>query len=165
MARVATELDVAAAAGEAVERAVRLLGGRKPPSAKIPVILDPFATASFLGIVAGALTADAVQKGRSLFAGKVGETIGPAHLTLVDDGLLRNGPASSPWDAEGTPSGRTALIESGVVKGWLHNAYTAAKDRTRSTGNASRAGFKARPSISPTSLYRQRPEGHTSDLQ
>ena len=153
MGRVATELDVEGAAAEAVERALRLLGGRKPSGAQLPVLLDPYATASFLGVLAGALTAEAVQKGRSLFAGSLGESVGAAHLTLVDDGRLEQGPAAAPWDAEGTPSGRTPLIEGGVLRGWLHNAYTAAKDATASTGNASRAGFKAPPGISPTNLF------------
>ena len=155
MGRSAEDLDVEAAAAEAVERALRLLGGRKPVSAQLPVVLDPYATASFLGVVAGALTAEAVQKGRSLFADKLGQMVAPEHITLVDDGRLPDGPATSPWDGEGTSSGRTPLIEGGVLRGWLHNAYTAAKDGTSSTGNASRAGFKAPPSISPTNLFLQ----------
>lgn len=153
MGRVGTDLDVEAAAAEAVERALRLLGGRKPSGAQLPVLLDPYATASFLGVLAGALTAEAVQKGRSLFAERLGEAVGPAHLTLVDDGRLLQGPAAAPWDAEGTPCGRTPLIEGGVLRGWLHNAYTAAKASTESTGNASRSGFKAPPGISPTNLF------------
>ncbi len=153
MARTAKDLDVDSAAAEAVERAMRLLGGRKPASTKLPVLLDPYATASFLGVVASALTADAVQKGRSLFAGKVGEQIGPAHVTLVDDGRLADAPATAPWDGEGVATQRTRLIEGGVVRGWLHNAYTAAKDAAVSTGNARRAGFKAPPGISPTNLF------------
>ena len=153
MGRVATALDVEAAAAEAVERALRLLGGRKPASAKLPVLLDPYATASFLGVLAAALTAEAVQKGRSLFADTLGDNVGPAHLTLVDDGRLPSAPATAPWDGEGTPTGRTPLIDGGVLGGWLHNAYTAAKDGTASTGNASRSGFKAPPGISPTNLF------------
>ncbi|MPZ74053.1 MAG: TldD/PmbA family protein [Nitriliruptorales bacterium] len=153
MARVGTDLDIEAAAAEAVERAGRLLGGRKPPSAQLPVLLDPYATASFLGVLAGALTADAVQKGRSLFAGKVGETIGPAHLNLVDDGRLVAGPAAAPWDDEGVPTGRTSLIAGGTLQGWLHNTYTATKDQSVSTGNASRSGFKSPPGISSSNLF------------
>ncbi|HVM14574.1 MAG TPA: TldD/PmbA family protein [Egibacteraceae bacterium] len=153
--RVAEDLDVDAAAREAVERAVRLLGGRKPASAPVPVVLDPYATAAFLGVLAAGLTADAVQKGRSLFAGHLGESIAPAHVTLVDDGTLVEGPGAAPWDAEGVPSGRTPLIEGGVLQGWLHNCHTAARDATSSTGNASRSGFKATPGVSPTNLFLQ----------
>lgn len=153
MGRVGPALDVEAAAREAVDRARLILGGRKPASGQMPVLLDPYATASFLGVLAGALTAESVQKGRSLFAGKIGAEIGPAHLTLVDDGRLTNGPGTSPWDGEGVPSGRTPLIEGGVLRGWLHNVYTATKDGTQPTGNASRAGFKAAPGITPTNLF------------
>lgn len=153
MGRVASALDVDAAAAEAVQRAQRLLGGRKPTSAAIPVLLDPYATASFLGVLASALTAEAAQKGRSLFAGKAGETIAAGTVTLVDDGRLVDGPAAAPWDGEGVPCGRTPLIDGGVLSGWLHNAYTAAKDGVAPTGNASRAGYKGAPGISPTNLY------------
>jgi PmbA protein len=153
MGRLLRDLDLEAAAAEAVLRATRLLGGRKPASAKVPIVFDPFVTASFLGVLAGALTAESVQKGRSLFAGRVGERVGGVHLTLVDDGSLMEGPAAAPWDGEGVATGRTPLIEDGVISGWLHNSYTAAKDGTASTGNASRAGFKSPPGVAPTNLF------------
>lgn len=153
LGRLPQDVDVEAAAAEAVERVTRLLGGRKPPSGAIPVIMDPFAVASFLGVLASALTAEAVQKGRSLFAGKVGEQLGGRHLTLVDDGSLVDGPAAAPWDGEGVPTGPTTLIERGALQGYLHNTYTAAKDGTVSTGNASRSGYKSPPGLSPSNLY------------
>ena len=151
--RLPGDLDVEGAAAEARTRATRLLGGRQPASGQLPVLLDPFATASFLGVVAAALNAESVQKGRSLFAGRIGERIGPDHLTLVDDGRLADGPASAPWDGEGVPSGRTSLLDGGVLQGWLHNSYSAAREGTSSTGNARRAGFKSPPGISPTNLF------------
>lgn len=153
LGRLPQDVDVEAAASEAVQRVMRLLGGRKPPSGALPVIMDPFAAASFLGVLAGALTAEAVQKGRSLFAGRVGDELGGAHLTLIDDGSLLDGPAAAPWDGEGVPTGPTTLIERGVLQGFLHNTYTAAKDGTVSTGNASRSGYKSPPGLSPSNLY------------
>lgn len=152
-ARTADELDVEAAAREAAGRATRLLGGRKPSSGRLAILLDPFATAAFLGVLAGPLTAEAVQKGRSLFAGRISESIAADHVTLLDDGRLLDGPAAAPWDAEGVPTGRTTLIADGVLTGYLHNAYTAAKDGTTSTGNASRGGFRSPPGVSPTNLF------------
>ena len=153
MARTPAGLDVERAAAEGVLRAERLLGGAKPASARLPILLDPFATASLLGVLAGALTGEAVQKGRSLFAGRLGESVGPAHLSLIDDGRLVDAPATAPWDGEGVPTQRTALISEGVLGQWLHNTYTAAKDGVPSTGNASRAGFKSLPGVSPTNLF------------
>ncbi|MEX2618765.1 MAG: TldD/PmbA family protein [Egibacteraceae bacterium] len=151
--RTPAALDVDAAAAEAAQRAARLLGGRKPASARIPVILDPFATASLLGVMAGGLVAEAVQKGRSLFADKVGERLGGDHLTLVDDGRLLDGLAAAPWDGEGVPTGRTALIDAGVLARFLHNTHSAVKDGVASTGNASRSGFKSPPGVSPSNLF------------
>ena len=68
-----------------------MLGAQKPPTARVPVVLDPFAGMSFLGVLAGALSAEAVQKGRSLFADKVAEAVASPAITLVDDGRLLDG--------------------------------------------------------------------------
>ena len=76
IARGLDELDWEAVADEAVERGARMLGAAKPTTARVPVVLDQFAAMSFLGVLAGALSADAVQKGRSLFADLVGEQVG-----------------------------------------------------------------------------------------
>ena len=97
-------------ADEAVARSVRMLGATKPETARVPVILDPFAGSSFLGVLAGALTAEAVQKGRSLFANLVGAAVGSPAVTIVDDGRRLDGPGSAPFDDEGVPTGRTPLI-------------------------------------------------------
>jgi PmbA protein len=153
MGRSLPELDIGSAAAEAVERATRLLGGTSPSSARMPVVFDPFVTASFLGLVAGGLTAEAVQRGRSLFAGKVGEQLAPAGVDLIDDGRLADGPASAPWDGEGTPTQRTVLLDDGVLQGYLHNVASATRDDTTSTGNASRASYSAPPGLSPTNFY------------
>ena len=140
-------------ASEAVERASRILGATKPPTARVPVVLDPFAASSFLGVLAGALSAEAVQKGRSLFAPLVGETVGSELFTLVDDGRLPAGPAASPFDDEGVPTGRTELFSAGVLNGFLHNAYTAHRGGTTSTGNARRGGYKGPPGVGTTNFF------------
>jgi PmbA protein len=153
MGRSLAELDVDAAAAEAVARATRLLGGSAPSTARLPVVFDPFVTASFLGLVAGGLTAEAVQRGRSLFAGKVGERLAPAFVQLVDDGRLVGGPAAAPWDGEGTPTQRTVLLDDGVLQGYLYHVASAVRDGTSSTGNASRPSYSVPPGLSPTNFY------------
>lgn len=149
------ELDVEAAGREAAERAARLLGADKPDSRRLPVILDPFATASFLGVLAQALSAEAVMKRRSLFADRMGDEVASAAVTLVDDGVRADGLATSPFDGEGVPQQRTSVIERGRLDSFLHNTWTARRTDgdARSTGNASRAGYRSSPGVAPTNLH------------
>ncbi len=153
VAREPDALEWEACAQEAAVRGARLLGAVKPASERLPVVLDPWAATSFLGVLAGALSAEEVQKGRSLFADLVGERVGSEHLTLTDDGRLPDGPASAPFDDEGVPTGRTPLIDAGVLRRFLHNTWTARRAGAASTGNASRAGYRGVPGVSPTNLF------------
>jgi len=153
LARKPSDLDLQTVGREAVERATRLLGAAKPKTERMPVLLDPNAASSFLGVLASALTGEAVLKGRSLFAGKIGESVASEIVDLVDDGRLLQGPGAEPFDGEGVPTRRTALIERGVLSGFLHNTYTAKRMGGASTGNARRAGFKSTPGVAPTNLF------------
>jgi PmbA protein len=153
--RVARELDQLGweeTAAEAAERGARLLGARKPGTERLQVVLDPWAAASFLGVLAGILSAEEVQKGRSLLAGLVGQEVAPGAFTLVDDGRFAEGPAAAPFDDEGVPTGRTPVVEAGTLRGFLHNTQTARRDGTTSTGNASRGGYRGVPGVAPTNL-------------
>jgi PmbA protein len=141
-------------AEEAVDRAVQMLGATKPETSKVPVILDPFAASNFLGVLAGALNADNVLKGRSLFADLVGQEVGSGAFTLIDDGRRADGPGACPFDGEGVASGRTELFTGGVLNGFLHSTYTAlrAGDGQRSTGNAKR-GYKSAPGVGTSNFF------------
>ena len=90
-----------------------MLGAHKPKTERMAVLLDPISAASFLGVVAAGLTAEAVLKGRSLFADKMGERVASDVVRLVDDGRALEGPGAEPFDGEGVPTGRTSLIEIG----------------------------------------------------
>src|SRR6185503_3442936 len=127
----------------------------KPSTAKLPVVLDPFAASSFLGVLAGALNAEAVLKGRSLFADMVGRAVGSDPFTLVDDGRRLDGPGACPFDGEGVPSGRTELFTEGTLNGFLHDTYTArrAGDGQRSTGNAKRGGYRSTPGVGTSNFF------------
>ena len=155
LARGIDELGWEAIADEAVGRSVRMLGATKPPTAKVPVVLDQFAAMSFLGVLAGALSAEAVLKGRSLFAPMVGEQVGSELFTLVDDGTITAGPAACPFDDEGVPSGRTELFTRGTLNGFLHDTYTARRtgEGTVSTGNAKRGSYKSTPGVGTSNFF------------
>jgi PmbA protein len=154
LGRSPAALDAEAIGREAADRATSLLGAEKPSSRTCPVVLDPTVAASFFGFIGGLLCADAVQRGRSPFAGRLGEGIGSVALTLTDDALDPAGLASSPIDGEGTPRGRTALIEGGILRAYLHDSYTARRQGgdAATTASASRAGYRSPPSVSTSNL-------------
>jgi PmbA protein len=138
---------------EAAEKAVQLLGAKTVGTRRVNLVFDPLVAAEFLEALGSALSADAVQKGKTLFAGKVGERVASPVVRVTDDGRLVEGAGAAPVDGEGVPTGRTELIRDGVLRGFLHNSYTAAKDGTRSTGNAIRASFRGTPEVRPSNLY------------
>ena len=152
-ARALDDLSAAEIAHEAVERAARMLGATKPPTRTVPVLFDRESAKALIGVLVAGLSAEAVQKQRSLFAGKVGERVGAPGLRLVDDGRLLDGGGAAPFDGEGVPTERRVLIEDGVLTGYMHNTASAAREGARSTGNAARGSFKTTPSIAPHNLF------------
>lgn len=147
------ELDPTGIGREAAREAVQMLGAKPVPTQKLALVLPPQAATQFLGILAPALTAEAVQKRRSLFAGRLGEQVASDVVTIVDDGTLPGGINTSPVDGEGVPTQRTVLVSAGVLESFLHNSYTAAKEGTRSTGNGMRSSFKGAPEVGPTNMF------------
>jgi PmbA protein len=152
LARGPGDLDPEAIGAEGAERAVAMIGAGKPASRSCPVVLDPTVAASFAGLIGGALGARAVQRGRSPFAGRLGEEIASAAFALHDDGRDPAGAASAPFDGEGLPRRRTALIDGGALRSYLYDTYTANREGTGSTGSASRAGYRSLPSVSASNL-------------
>lgn len=138
-------------AKKAAARAVRLLGAKKVKSQKVPVIFDPTMAAGFVANITRAMNGDAVFKKSSFLANKLGQKIAPAHVTIVDDGLRSRGLATSPFDGEGVPTRKTSLVENGVLKAFLYDAFTARKAKTRTTGNAAR-GYQSLPAIGVNNL-------------
>ncbi|MFN6119458.1 MAG: TldD/PmbA family protein, partial [Actinomycetes bacterium] len=141
------EFDLAKAAKEAAERATRLLGATKPASRRLTVVLDPFVTAQFLGIISSTLNGESVIKGRSLFKDRVGETVANPLFTLVDDPTNPLAYTATELDGEGLAARRNVLIDGGVLQGFVHNSYSARRAGTASTGNAVRGGFKGTPGV------------------
>ncbi len=152
LARGPAGLDPAVIGREGGERAASMVGAGKPQSRSCPVVLDATVAASFVSFLGGALGASAVQRGRSPFADRVGEEIGAEALSVHDDGLDPEGFASAPFDAEGTPRRRTALIESGQLRTFLYDTYTARRGGVASTASAGRSSYRSQPTVSPSNL-------------
>jgi len=150
-------LDLAAIGAEAALKGERKLNPQRLPAGKYSVVLHPEVALDLLGIVAGMLDAESVLKQRSLFAGKLGESIASPLLTLVDDGRLTEAPGcpalgSEPWDAEGLPTRRNVLLEGGVLKTYLHTLKTAAEMGLPPTASAGR-GLGSQPGATTFNLF------------
>ena len=139
------ELDPARACDDAVTRAVRLLGATKGPSGRSTVVFDRRMATTLLSIVSSALSGEAVAKGRSFFAGRIGEQVGHPGLTLVDDPTDPRAYGAAAYDAEGLACRRNVLIDSGVLRGFLYDTVSGSRAGVPSTGSAVRGGFAGTP--------------------
>jgi PmbA protein len=149
------ELDGEAVARDCVERATRLLGARKPDSETLTAVFDPRVSASFLSVVARAMSGSEVVKGRSMFAGRIGEDVAVGHFTLVEDPTDDNAYGAAEIDSEGLACRRVALVESGKLQGFLYDTLAARQAGQSSTASAVRGGFKGTPGVGARALALQ----------
>lgn len=152
LARGPRGLDPEAIGAEGAQRALQMIGAGKPASRSCPVVFDETVAASFVGLIGGGLGARAVQRGRSPFAGRLGDEVASEAFALHDDGRAPEGAASAPFDDEGVPRRRTPLIEGGRLHSFLYDTYTANREGGASTGSASRQGYRSLPSVSASNL-------------
>ena len=138
----------------AAERTLRRLGARKAKTAHVPIVFDPMVARSIIEHIFEGVNGDSVYRGASFLAGKLGEKIAGDNVSVIDDGTLRGGFGTSPFDGEGVPTRRTVVIENGVLKSYILNTYTAKKLGLQTTGNASR-GLAGTPGIGPGNYFLQ----------
>jgi len=149
--RAIDEVSLDEAADDAVTRLLAKIGSTKPESGVVTLILEPRLTATLLGIVSGMLGGEAVAKGRTPFAGRVGEQVGSPLLTIVDDPTNAASLGAEPYDDEGLATRRVPLLRAGVLEGFLHNTYSARRAGTSSTASAAR-GYSSGPGIAARAL-------------
>lgn len=140
-------------AKDGIKEAISKLNGSSIESKKYKTILYKDAMASLLETFSNTFSADAAQKGLSLLKDKEGEIIGSEVLTIVDNPLLNNGLASTPFDDEGVATYKKELVSSGRLNTLLHNLKTAHKANTKSTGNGFKASFASSIGVECSNLY------------
>jgi PmbA protein len=138
----------------AAQRALRRLGACKVKTQHVPVIFDPLVATSILEHIFEGVNGDSVYRGASFLAGKLGQSIASPKVTVIDDGTIRGGFGTSPFDGEGVPTRRTVVIDKGVLTSYLLNTYAAKKLGLETTGNASR-GLAGTPGIGPGNYFLQ----------
>ncbi|MBI3440894.1 MAG: TldD/PmbA family protein, partial [Proteobacteria bacterium] len=141
------------------ERAVKALHPRKIATRQVPVIFDRRVSGGLIGSLAGAISGGAVARGTTLLKDKMGQQVMASGITLMDDPFLKRGHRSHPFDGEGVTPQKRAIIDKGVLTGWLLDLGSARQLGLKTTGNAAR-GSSSPPSPKPANFYMQ--PGHVT---
>jgi TldD protein len=148
------EGDPARIAEQAARKALELVGADPAPAGEMTVVVGGgFGGVLFHEMTGHGLEADAVQKGASVYAGKIGEKVAQPLLTAYDDGRMPGEWGTGAIDDEGTPCQRTAVIEEGRLTSYLYDRLRARRDGTSSTGNGRRESFRDLPIPRMTNTY------------
>ncbi len=134
--------------------ALELLHAKAPPAGEMTVLLDPSVAGTMAHESFGHGTeADQFLRDRSYLQPRLGETLGPDMLTIVDDGAYPGGWGTIYFDDEGHRGQKTVLVDRGRFVGALHDRETAAAYGTKATGNTRRADFLSRAFVRMTNTY------------
>jgi len=118
------------------ERSVARLGGRRLPTADVPVIFEANIAGSLIGHFVSAASGSSLYRRSSFLLDRLGSAIFPARVEILEDPHLAGELASSYFDAEGVSTMRRRVVEGGVLKGWFLSTYSARKLGLETTGNA-----------------------------
>ncbi len=140
------ETSPEAVAETAAKRAVMMLGARRAPGGRLPVVLSSEAGGTMIHEAVGhGLEADLALNGLSVYSGKIGAVVASKMITVLDDGTIPYKRGSSFFDEEATPAEKTVLIEKGVLKSYMYDRLSAMKAGAGSTGNGRRESYHFRP--------------------
>jgi len=153
MGKYISEFDPEYVGKRSAEISLSYLGAKSVPTKKYKVIFTGEAMSPFLETFIGVFYAENVQKGFSLLKDKIGTKIAADIVNIRDDALLPDKPGSAAFDSEGVAAKNKSVIENGVLKTFLHNRKTAAKDGVEPTGNGFKPSFKSPVGISATNFY------------
>lgn len=143
-----------------IQKAVSKLNAKQVPSGKYPVIMKNEVMSDILGALSNLFNGENAYKGISLLKDKLNTSIFDSKITIVDDPLLKDGYATTPFDSEGVASFKKIVVDQGVLKTYLHNLKSAAMMNTQTTGNGFKSGYASGVNIQPTNFYIQ--PSHTS---
>jgi PmbA protein len=134
------------------ERAVKRLAPRKIASQDVPIIYDRRVATSLVSHMLGAINGSAIARGTSFLKDKLGAGIFRPGVTIIDDPLRTRGGASRPYDGEGLPVQRRAIIDKGVLTGWTLDLRSARKLELTPTGQGAR-GTSSPPGPTTSNIY------------
>ena len=133
------------------ERALQRAGARKPVTGTYPVLYDERIASSLIGHLLSAINGTSITRGSSWLRDALGTQVLPSGLSVIEDPMRIRIPGSRPFDAEGLPTARRAIVQDGVLTGWTLDLATGRQLGMASTANASR-GTSAPPSPSTSNI-------------
>jgi len=157
-------VDIRGVAAGAVSRSVGMLGARKIPTMRAPVVLDNHVAADFLELLAPSFSGENLYKGKSLLKGKLGEKVFSTPLRIRDNGTLAGGMATAPFDGEGVPHRDNLLVENGTVRAFLYDTRYGVKLGMPSSGNSARGGVKGLPHLGVSNFFIENGTATTGEL-
>lgn len=139
---------------EAADTALLMLDAKPAPAGEMPVVItNGWGGVLFHEACGHCMEADFITKGASAYTGLVGERVGPAFLTALDDGTIPGRRGTMRFDDEGAPTNRTALIENGILQEYMWDLTEARRAGRASTGNGRRQSFRHMPMPRMTNTY------------
>jgi TldD protein len=149
-----TDEVLAGYSAEAVDEALINLEARPAPAGPTTVVLGPGWPGILLHEAIGhGLEGDFNRKGSSAFAGRIGQRVAAADITIVDDGTLPQRRGSLNMDDEGNATQCTVLIENGILRGYMQDTLNARLMKTAVTGNGRRESYAHLPMPRMTNTY------------
>ena len=142
----------------------------RPKGGKMNVVMGAGASGILLHEAMGhAFEADFNRKGQSIFSDRMGQTVCPERVSVVDDGTLAWNRGSGNYDDEGVPGEKTYMVRNGVLTSYLHDRISAAWYGLPSTGNGRRENFRYNPIPRMRATYMENgnadPEGIISSVK
>lgn len=148
-----TELQAESAANAAVDEAISRIGDDTVPTGSYSVVFSGKMAATLLATFFSSFSAEAAQRGLSLFRGKEGEAVAAPSVTIIDDPFPKDSLLRIPFDSEGVATYRKNVVENGTLTTLLHNLTTAHKAGVSSTGNGCKADYASEVGVHPYNFY------------
>lgn len=152
-------------AESAARKALTALDAVPAPAGKMPVVVgNGFGGVLLHEAVGHGLESDAVQKGASVYAGRLGEILAPRFVNAFDDGRKPGEWGTDGVDDEGMPTQKTPIIKDGALGSFLYDRLRARRDGVLSTGNGRRESFRHLPVPRMTNTYFAPGDAQVADL-
>ncbi len=158
------DMDIDDIVEDVVFKTVEVLNPSEIEACTMPAIFFRESSAMLLETFSDIFLGSSLVKDKTFLKGKLGEKVFSELITIVDDGTLERGYATSSYDAEGFAKRRNVIVEKGVLKGFLHSLYTSKKSGHAPTGNSLRRSYMEEPDVGVTNIYIENGDKNIKEL-